>query len=153
VVAVRPHDDKPHLSVIRLACGHELVCGQEDLDAGAGARLYRCASCEHRDLHAAAARLCLENLGTPEARHDGEGFAVVWVDGSEAEILAVFGVTPRELNYIIAADDGCFGLRADLPVGLVRCELLCHVRTGLPPGCCYLEVARIDGKPAIEVYL
>ena len=42
VVGVRPHPQKPHLSILRLVCGHDVTCGPEDLDAGAARRRYRC---------------------------------------------------------------------------------------------------------------
>lgn len=46
VAAVRRHDEKPHLSIVRLVCGHELVCGVEELNAGKGQGVHRCLACQ-----------------------------------------------------------------------------------------------------------
>ena len=113
-----------------------------------------------RDLHALAARLCLENIGTVEDR--GEGFVVVFADSEGANITAAFGVRPWALTYLHEADDGTLGIGGDLPSDGAACEVVCRVVTEPPrmgaglgvidDGLAYLEIVWLDGVPAMEVH-
>lgn len=107
-----------------------------------------------RDLHVLAARMCLEHIGTDDAR----GFVVVYVrrapdDDSECSIATCFGVEPVAIDDLREGSDGWFGLGDILPPGEIL-EVLCRVmKDGAGyDACTYLEVVKlVDGSPAIEV--
>lgn len=72
------------------------------------------------------------------------------------KITAVYGVRPAALAYLIEANDGWFGLEGQIPGGEIV-EVLCHLISEPPTdsdraGLVYLQIVKVDGKPAIEVY-
>jgi hypothetical protein len=123
-----------------------------------------------RDLHRTAAGLCKRALGTP-GRRRGMGLVICTVHrtrppdaepGHWASIDAVFGADFAVIKGIAdARADGDLGFFDELPECSI-CEVLCEVvredderdeqgRTTYR-GHDYLEIVKLNGKPAIEVW-